>query len=292
MGTVWGDAARERIGGFVAARFSLRGSARLHRHALGWDLLRAPANVALAPVHLILRGVAWASRRPAPRLAGWIDRHPLILRTGVAREVEALVVRELLGFPPGRDVADSAAQALRAALPEADAPGIALRADRIARTVGAYCGTRSAVAEITTALIALGLGAALFHSLTPGMLSMAPAVARTVALERAIEGFPLGAGLGSMWYGVFPVGASPWLVAGVAGALVMAASALTAFAGLLADPVQRALGLHRRRLLRLVASVEADMSGTLPRPFAAREHLWARLADLSDLGAGLLRLLR
>src|ERR1700739_4457822 len=42
------DSRRARVDGFVDRRFSLLGSLALHREALGWDLLKAPANIALA----------------------------------------------------------------------------------------------------------------------------------------------------------------------------------------------------------------------------------------------------
>src|SRR3954462_12619755 len=37
-----------RVAPFIDRHLSLIGSARLHRKAIGWDLLRAPANLALA----------------------------------------------------------------------------------------------------------------------------------------------------------------------------------------------------------------------------------------------------
>ena len=40
---------------FVHARYGLRGTLALHRHALGLDLLRAPVNVALSPLFLLVR---------------------------------------------------------------------------------------------------------------------------------------------------------------------------------------------------------------------------------------------
>lgn len=38
------------IDGFVRPHYRRPGALRLHRHAIGWDLLRAPVNVALALV--------------------------------------------------------------------------------------------------------------------------------------------------------------------------------------------------------------------------------------------------
>ncbi|MBX6323503.1 MAG: hypothetical protein IRY94_16895, partial [Rhodospirillaceae bacterium] len=42
------DSRRARVDAFAARVFSLRGAFDLNRRALGWDLARAPANVALA----------------------------------------------------------------------------------------------------------------------------------------------------------------------------------------------------------------------------------------------------
>lgn len=288
-------AARGRLDAFVRSRFGWRGTLALHRDALGWDLLRAPANLLLAPLHLLQRGCVRCLRGPAPRVARWLDLHPVMLRGAVARRIERDLAVDLFAFTADaadpRPLPQVVQDCLRTAFPDLPASELACRAERIVSALGAYSGTRSAVAEITTALIAVILGAALFHSLTPGMVSMAPAVAQMVALDRAVQGFPLGPGLGSLWYGLFPVGPPPLLVLATVLALIVAASAITAFAGVLADPVQAALGIHRRRLLRLIESVDSAAQGR-PRPFAAREHLYARMTDLGDVGAGLFRLLR
>lgn len=61
-------------------------------------------------------------------------------------------------------------------------------------------------------------------------------------------------------------------------ALAVAASVITTFAGLLADPVQTWLGTHRRRLMRMLDRLDkqADI------PALEREHLLARAGDLLD----------
>ena len=42
------ESRRSRVDGFVDHHFSLAGSAAIHRKAVGWDMLKAPANIALA----------------------------------------------------------------------------------------------------------------------------------------------------------------------------------------------------------------------------------------------------
>ena len=67
-------ARHAKVQAFADANFSLAGSLRLHRRALGLDLLRAPANVALMVPYLATRigaastssACAPASRAPSP----------------------------------------------------------------------------------------------------------------------------------------------------------------------------------------------------------------------------------
>lgn len=56
------DGCRSRIAPFIDTNFSVAGSARLHRHAVGWDMLKAPANVALAVPQIGLKLAAGAAR--------------------------------------------------------------------------------------------------------------------------------------------------------------------------------------------------------------------------------------
>jgi len=60
--------------------------------------------------------------------------------------------------------------------------------------------------------------------------------------------------------------------------------AAAAFAGILADPVQRKLRLHQRRLHRLIDAVERQWNTERREAgFVARDPYVARLLDLFDL---------
>lgn len=255
---------------FVRAHYSWRGAFRMHRASLGLDLLRAPINVALAPVFLIVRLTALGLMAVRLRRAGrWLAERRILLRSDASRAVERAVIEEILRHRPQ--------------------PGDTNAAGR-AHLVEDYAGTRSAVAEIATTLVVLGIGLIAFRAATPGVLSLAPLVSDRAAFNTAVAGFPLGEGLGRAWYGVFPHDLSGWFVAGVAILLVMTASVVTTFAGIVADPLQSALGIHQRRLMRLLARIDATTEEATPG--IAREHLLARLADLSDAAAALLRIMR
>ncbi len=301
------EACRGRVDGFVDANFSVAGSARLHRQALGWDLLKAPANVALAVPQVLLRLGAGAARGLGqPGAARFLDRE-LLLETAVARELRWRIMTDLLRLPcedggrVSRDdglaqaiLAHPRAQAMlaeagRLAAAHADEPGFRARLEA---ALTGYAGTRSAAAEITTGLMALGTGALAFQKATPGALALGPVLAGTLAQGSAIAAFPLGATAGSLWYGVFPAQASAGLVAGATAGVMGVAALATAFAGMVSDPVQRATGLHRRRLLALIDSVEAGLRQKDARGFVAYDLYVARLMDLGDLLLGLGRTLR
>ena len=261
------DAAMVRA--FVDRHFTWPGTFRVHRASLGLDLLRAPVNVALAPVFLLVRLVALVLMGLHLRQAGrWLASRRILLRSAASRAIERAVLDELLHRRRPEGDHDTAAAA---------------------QLVEDYVGIRNAVAEIATTVLVLTVGMIAFRAATPGVLSLAPLVSDRAALNTAVGAFPLGETLGRAWYGVFPVDLSGWYMAGVAGLLVLSASVVTTFAGIVADPIQAALGIHRRRLLRLLARIDA---ATAPDPEIAREHLLARVADVSDAATALVRILR
>ncbi|MEY8880864.1 DUF6635 family protein [Donghicola sp. XS_ASV15] len=288
-----------RVDRFVARHFSVWGSLRLHRSAVGLDLLRAPANALLSPVLLIVRLLSWAlAKIGLRRAARWLASRRLLLRTTVAARVETLILSELLEIPMPASRRPLERADLQQAILGAPHLRSAIRhkgpalADRLLDAVTEYSGTRSAIAEFSTALVTLGIGALVFQTLTPGVISMAPGVAAQVARGDAIANFPLGATLGAGWYGVFSVDPTP-LQLGVTVCVLMALGALvTSFAGVFADPVQSRLGIHHRRLRRLVETFEAEIGGQQEKRFVAREHFLARVFDIWDAAMSLLKMLR
>ncbi len=290
---------RERIGPFIDRHFSFAGSVRLHRRAVGWDLLKAPANLFLAVPNAGAKlAAAGLEKAGAARPARRLREARLLFETAVGREVEWLVMTELLELPFAQKDRVSRRDALAETVladPRVEARAREVLAaigrhaeeagfrERLEATLSAYTDTRSAAAEIATALLTLGGGAATVHQVTPGAMTLGPALAATIAQQSAIASFPLGQTLGGLYYAAFPAAASPALVAGLTGGLMVGAAALSAFAGILTDPVQRRLGLHRRRLERLVDALEREWVEGRGGAFTVRDHYVARLVDLFDL---------
>lgn len=303
IGPLYFKDCRAKMDGFVARHFTWPGTLRLHGAALGWDILRVPVNVALSPILVLTRIAAYLCRRVGWRgTADWLSRRRILLRTSVARRVEILIVTDLLYLPlderaAARDPSALARAVLAAAQfremirTRASAAEAEALVQRIAGDLGEYASTRSAVAEMTTTLCVLLFGALAFQALTPGMISMASGVADAMAYTNAIASFPLGQTLGGIWYGVFATDASPWLVGATVAGLAMLGSIFAAFAGILADPVQSRLGIHRR-LERLLDTLEVELLGRGDRPFVAREHYYACVLDLWDAVASAVRIFR
>src|SRR5262245_9496499 len=155
------ESRRLRVNAFVEKHFSLAGSLALHRKALGWDVLRAPANIALA--------VPYIGTKLAAGVSSWLG----------------------------------------------------------AKRLSGFLGSRRGI-----------------------------------------------------WYSFFPVAASPGLIAGATGTVMAAGAVMAAFSGIIADPLQRRLGLHNRRLLRLIDGLEAQFNGDGDAGFVVRDHYVARLLTL------------
>ncbi len=255
---------------FVRARYGPVGTLRLHRAALGWDLVRAPLNVMLSPVFLLIKLTAallgWCGAR---RAAGWLAARRVFLTSDLARQLE-IDLAALLDRLAAQGIAPKAPPAM------------------IRAAIAAHAETRNAVSEITTSALVLLGGFMLFHRATPGVMSLAGPVAQLRAQAQAVEGFALGNWAGRMWYGLFPTQLSAWEILLTGIVLAVLASIVTTFAGLIADPVQLWTGTHRRRLMRMLARLDRQQGPA----GVEREHVMARLGDLGDIAASIWRALR
>lgn len=306
---------RGRVPAFVAAHFSFRGSRRLHRRALGLDLLRAPVNLALAMPYLGAQFSAAVLHKAGARgLARVLRRMPPGFETAVQREVVRLIRAELLELPPG-GVGGKGGTFDGSGARELDAltatilaqPGMMATLERflapirarakdpnfqqaLAEELGRYTLTRGAASDLAAATLASASGALAFGKLTPGALSAGPALAGLLAHQAAVSQFLFGSTLGAWYYGAFPVGISAGLIAASTGGIAAGLAVLSAFAGLAADPFQARTGIHRRRLLKLIDALEQRFFGSVSPGFRPRDQYVARLLDFIDAlrGAGAL----
>lgn len=269
---------------FVDNTFSFKGAVALHAHALGHDLWRAPLNVLMAGPQLGLNLAAdILARQGRRREAEALKSRELFFRTSVADAIERCVMVELLELPyagPGTPsfhdalaVEILADKRLKGALGILEGPwGEAERCRMDAllmQNVSIYLNARTATGELAGALITLAAGGTLLNQVTPGMIALGPALARAVSSH--------------------VTGMAAAMFAG--GSVLVAGAAIAAFCGLLTDPLQRRLGLHHRRLHRLLNSLEAGFLGGDAR-LAVQEQYAVRLLDMLDALAALVAHMR
>jgi hypothetical protein len=264
---------RSRVPAFVDRTFSLTGALETHRHALGHDLWRAPLNAALAGPQIGLNVVAGAlgvlgQKETARRLRS----RELFFRTTVAREIERRLIVDLLELPYTGHGEPSFHDALAVeilgdrrldgAIGLLNGPwgeNQRLKMDqRLAQQLAIYLNARGAAGEVVSAAVTMAAGGAMLHQVTPGFLTLGPALAQA-----------LGAKIGGV--AAFTV----------AGGVLAASAAGAAFAGVITDPVQAALGLHHHRLIALLDALEDAFLGGDAR-LRVPEQYAARLIDLVD----------
>jgi hypothetical protein len=269
-------ACRARIPAFTRRHFGVRGTVRLHREALGFDLLRSPLNVLLVGPALFLQlGAMLARWLGLEALARWLATRRLFMETRLSRRIGELVAGELLG--------------LERIAPDREMPAWAKRTEEL---LSEYIAARHAVAELAAGAIALVIGLFLLQALTPGALSLGPMLAQEYAERSAIESFWAGSWVGQFYYGWWPAEASwPMIIGTTILVMVLFAIAAT-FMGLFTDPIQQALGLHAQRLHRLVDTLERHAKGEAGARLALPDPYIARLGDVVDWVSIGLRMLR
>ncbi len=264
---------RSRVPAFVERTFSLKGALQTHRHALGHDLWRAPLNAALAGPQLGLNAAAAVLKLAGRKqTAEALRARELFFRTTVTREIERRLIVDLLELPYSGGGEPSFHDALAVEiLGDARLDG-ALGAlngpwgekqrlmmdGKLAQQVAIYLNARGAAGEVVSAAVTMAAGGALLHQVTPGILTLGPALAQT-----------LGAKIGGV------------AAFGVTAAVLTASATAAAFAGVVTDPIQSALGIHHLRLIALLDTLESAFLGS-DAQLQIPEQYAARLIDLVD----------
>ena len=271
-------ACADRIERFVDASYRWPGVYALHRSALGLDLLKAPLNVLFAVPALAVQVVARALRRANPntkrhKLADKLLSVPLGLPTAVEGALVERLRAEVLALEgPGRD--DWERRVGRASFdPEREAANTVIKR---------YAETRRASADVATALVVGILGVVLAGQFTPGSISAGHELAANASHYAAARDFFLGPTLGGWFYRLFPPETGLWteIVSMLVVALLM--SLVSAFSGLLADPVQARLGLHQARLRGMLKALRRLGEGPGRDDYRPRDPYMARIVDVVD----------
>jgi len=289
---------RDRIPAFIDRHFHYPGAIATNRVALGWDMLRAPLNLLWAPVYALAcviriltrhrTGLTWLHT-----LAGHV---PAGFTTRVQQHISDLIQVDLLNDGREGQLLESY---LLEALEELYAHHSREPIDHrqftrlieplIADALGQYRVTRTASADITNSLSCTVLGAFAFQKFTPGGIGLGVVLASMLAKTMAVRDFVLGETIGEWYYTWFPPEPSLATTATVMVAVMAALAAFAALSGVISDPVQAAIGLHRRRLHKLLDHLERDVTVSTQSTFRPKDQFVARILDTFDMiRAGLL----
>jgi hypothetical protein len=284
---------RARVPAFIDRHFHYPGAVATNRMALGWDMLRAPINLLWAPVYAL----ACLVKIPTRKRAGmrWLhrlaDRVPAGFTTRVQQHISNLIQADLLnnGEPTGHLLEDYLVEALESVYERHSSEAvdhqhfIKLIEPVIGDALRQYRVTRTASADITNSISCTVLGAFAFQKFTPGGIGLGVVLASMLAKTLAARDFILGETIGGWYYSVFPPEPSLATTASVMLAVMAALAAFAALSGIIVDPVQAAVGLHRRRLHKLLGHLERDVSLSTQSSFRPKDQYVARILDTFDM---------
>ncbi|NVK43169.1 MAG: hypothetical protein HWE39_18130 [Oceanospirillaceae bacterium] len=292
-------ASRERrVDGFVRRHYSFRGSLKLHAHAVGWDLVRIPLNIAWSVPRFLIYLLTMLARLVGCREpAAMLARVPSGLTTNLDRHIGRLVVTDLLELPHPDAGDDGPRDALMEEifrdpalerLIDARLESLSRRhsdhvfRQKLALKLAEYGASRTGTSELASNLMVvlssqLALGQAAWGSLGAGS-----AIAASVAKSAAISSFWLGPVAGSWFYALVPVTPSLAVLLSSMVAVAVALAVVATFIGILVDPLQARLGLHQRRLRKLLYAIRQDLGGQTEGQFQLREKYVGRVCDVLD----------
>jgi hypothetical protein len=293
------DSRRKKIPGFVKIHFSISGAVKINRKALGKDLIKAPVNLAWALPYTAIQVTSVLLKKIGlKKIDKLIGKVPTGLKTSVQEEINRLIYVELLELPYKKDNGKDVNDALLAEI--LDQPEIkCLFQDQLAliltqsqqegfkksleKRLKEYSLSRTAISELAGNIIALATGVGMMGKMTPGGISFGTVLAATIAQQSAISSFFLGPTIGGLYYGMFPASASMGLAMASTSAVLATLAILSAFSGVITDPIQARLGIHEKRLNRLLDSLEKTLMDMGDSDLKIREQYLARVFDLLDL---------
>jgi hypothetical protein len=293
------DSRRKKIPEFVKTHFSISGAVKINKKALGKDLIKAPVNLAWALPYTAIQVTSVVLKKIGlKKIDKLIEKVPIGFKTSVQEEINRLIYTELLELPYKKDNGKDVNDALLAEI--LDQPEIKclfqVELDLILtqsqqegfkksleKRLKEYSLSRTAISELAGNIIALATGVGMMGKMTPGGISFGTVLAATIAQQSAISSFFLGPTLGGLYYGMFPASASMGLAMASTSAVLATLAILSAFSGIITDPIQARLGIHEKRLNRLLDSLEKTLMEKGDSDLKIREQYLARVFDLLDL---------
>jgi hypothetical protein len=290
---------KKKVPDFSRTFFSGKGALKLNKKAFGSDLYKAPINILWALPYMGARASALLFKKLRfQKIPHHLERLPVGFETRVQKEINWIIFSELLELPFTQGEKKSMKDALfTEILNQPEISSLFLRElheiysksnnpkfrAALEENLLEYSKSRTAAADLAGNIITISAGVTMFHKMTPGAMTAGSAVASALAQQVAISNFFLGPTLGSLYYGIFPASASLGLVVASTGSIIAVLAVLTSFSGIVTDPIQHKLGIHQRRLLKFIDSLEKSLKRDDNSRFNIRSQYVARVFDLVDL---------
>ena len=281
---------RQRIPEFVANHFKYPGTWHTNKHALGWDLVRAPLNLFWAPTYLCIQLTALLLRKlGCMRLGNWLRLTPSGFTTDIQRYLTQQTFSQLLGR---HEIAEQDALFLslrNSILIETDINDELALSKRSAinaivnDALEQYRITRTASADIGNSLVSVIIGGFAFKKFTPGGIAIGLALSSWLAHQLAVDNFIFGTWLGGFYYPLFPPQPSLGLSVLSVGGVLSILSVFASFSGLITDPIQRWTGLHQQRLRKMIDKLEQDFLEDRVGGFRPKDQFLARVLEVIDM---------
>ena len=295
---------RDRVDGFCIENYSLRGTIKIHKNALGWDLLRVPFNIAWAIVVLLVSLLAFCfDKIRCSSVAHLLRKIPVGFTTDVDRYVSHRLLSGLFRMPfpneqlgwenaPNEHQHDELQklilqdpELMKVLNDELEAVRLLMKQgykDRIYSNLKEYGATQTGIADLAGNILGTVVTKATLGTPAFGTLGAGSAVAMHLAHSTAVAGFWAGSKLGAVYYTFIPVSVSKTLLFATTAVVAVLMSFVSTFIGVITDPIQLKFGFHQRRLRKVIDDLEDSLmggGGTLN----LKEKYAGKIFDLIDL---------
>jgi hypothetical protein len=259
---------RGRVDGFVERHFSLQETIALQKRSLVSDLLCHPINALWSIPSLFLKKLI-----EVPMKLGWraganlITLVPTALKTRYQKEVEQLIVTELLDWPCTMGDRRGSLNGLLERMKRHKQMGPLLASGALSDEalreltdipclVAEHSAGRIVVLDTAATVLTLAAGWLFFGDHSLGISGIGGVIARNRAKAAAASTFILGSSLGSTFYSIFPPNPSFWQVMEATLIVGLSVTAMSLLVGLLSDPCLKRMGFQHTRLNVLIDAVE------------------------------------
>jgi len=288
----------QRIEPFITKHYSFSGALKIHSHALGLDVVRVPVNIIWSLINIILAILGLAAKAVGlKKISEKIKSIPPGIETDMDKQIKWLVITELLELP----FTDGKRTSNKDALMDEILKDTKLKSfidqelnelrclhnqpefkEKIDKKLAEYGATRTGSADLASNIALLISSRWALGQASYGALSAGYTVSALIAQSIAVSNFWLGTTIGSYYYAYVPVVVSLRLIIAITSLVAVVLAIISTFIGIITDPIQAKLGIHKRRLNKLIKSIQEDLEDNNSSEFQLREKYIGRLFDIVD----------